>query len=390
MTASVTKDTLEMTRRLIGFDTTSRNSNLDLIGYVQDYLKGHGVESMLVHDETGKKANLYATLGPKDRPGIALSGHTDVVPIDGQEWSTDPWKVEQKDGKLFGRGTCDMKGFIGAVLAMVPKFQATKLKTPIHLILSHDEEVGCVGVRRLIHMLKDMPVRPKAVIIGEPTNMKVVIAHKGKLSMRCHVRGFEAHSSLAPNAVNAIEYAAEVIMFVRKMGERFATEGPFDQEYDVPYTTAHTGIVRGGTALNIVPKDCSFDFEFRYLPHLDPQALFGEVRDFAEKQVAPVMQKKVKDTGFRWEDISAFPGLDMREDAEIVALAKALSGANSTTKIAFGTEAGLFQKAELPAIVCGPGSIEQAHKPNEFVAIEQLALCEQFLNRLADHAANHG
>jgi acetylornithine deacetylase len=390
MTAPVSKETLEMTRRLIGFDTTSRNSNLELIGFVQQYLDGLGIESLLVHDETGKKANLYATLGPKDRPGIALSGHTDVVPVDGQEWSTNPWDVVQKDGKLFGRGTCDMKGFIGTVLAMVPRFLAAGLRTPIHLILSHDEEVGCVGVRRLIHMLKDMPVRPRAVIIGEPTGMKVVIAHKGKLSVRCHVRGFEAHSSLAPQAVNAIEYAAEVIMFVRKMGERFATEGPFDRDYDVPHTTAHTGIVRGGTALNIVPKDCSFDFELRYLPHLDPQKLFGEVRDFAEKVVAPVMQKKVPGTGFRWEDISAFPGLDMREDAEIVALAKTLSGANSTTKIAFGTEAGLFQKAELPAIVCGPGSIEQAHKPDEFVAIEQLALCEQFMHRLADHAARHG
>lgn len=390
MTAPVSKETLDMTRRLIGFDTTSRNSNLELIHFVQDYLKQHGVESLLVHDETGKKANLYATLGPKDRPGIALSGHTDVVPIDGQEWSTDPWQTVEKDGKLYGRGTCDMKGFIATALAMVPKFNAAGLRTPIHLIFSHDEEVGCVGVRRLIHMLKDMPVKPRAVIIGEPTNMKVVIAHKGKMSMRCHVRGFEAHSSLAPQAVNAIEYAAEVIMYIRRMGERFASEGPFDHDYDVPHTTAHTGVVRGGTALNIVPKDCSFDFEFRYLPHLDPQKLIGEVREFAETKVAPVMQKKVPGTGFQWDDISSFPGLDMREDAEIVALAKTLSGANSTTKIAFGTEAGLFQKADLPAIVCGPGSIEQAHKPDEFVALEQLALCEQFMHRLADHAARNG
>jgi acetylornithine deacetylase len=390
MAPTVSKNTLDMVRRLIGFDTTSRNSNLELIHFVQAYLSQHGIESILVPDESGKKANLYATLGPKDRPGIALSGHTDVVPVDGQEWTTDPWNVVETDGRLFGRGTCDMKGFIGTALAMVPTFLERGLKTPIHLILSYDEEVGCVGVRRLIHMLKDMPVKPRAVIIGEPTRMKVVIAHKGKLSVRCHVRGFEAHSSLAPSAVNAIEYAAELILFLRKMGERFATEGPFDSEYDVPHTTVHTGIVRGGTALNIVPKDCSFDFEFRYLPHLDPQALFGEVRDFAEKVVAPQMRKKVADTGFRWDDISAFPGLDMREDAEIVALAKALSGANSTTKIAFGTEAGLFQKADLPAIVCGPGSIEQAHKPNEFVALEQLALCEQFMRRLADHVATNG
>jgi acetylornithine deacetylase len=377
-----------MIRRLIGFDTTSRNSNLELIHYVQAYLEGHGVTSTLVHDETGKKANLYATLGPQDRPGIALSGHTDVVPIDGQEWGTDPWNIIEKDGRLFGRGTCDMKGFVGIALAMVPQFLKRNIKTPIHLVLSHDEEVGCVGVRRLIHMLKDMPVKPRAIIIGEPTQMKVVIAHKGKLSVRCHVRGFEAHSSLAPHAVNAIEYAADVIVFLRKMGERFAIEGPFDMEYDVPHTTVHTGIVQGGTALNIVPKDCSFDFEFRYLPHLDPAALLREVQDFAEKEVAPRMYVKIADTGFSWEDISAFPGLDMRDDAEIVALAKALSGANSTTKVAFGTEAGLFQNAHFPTIVCGPGSIEQAHKPNEFVAMEQLALCEQFMHRLADHVAS--
>jgi acetylornithine deacetylase len=387
MAPPVSSQSLDMIRRLIGFDTTSRNSNLELIHYVQAYLEGHGIASTLVHDETGKKANLYATLGPQDRPGIALSGHTDVVPIDGQEWGSDPWNVIEKDGRLFGRGTCDMKGFIGIALAMVPQFLKRDLKTPIHLVLSHDEEVGCVGVRRLIHMLKDMPVKPRAIIIGEPTQMKVVIAHKGKLSVRCHARGFEAHSSLAPTAVNAIEFAAEVIVFLKKMGERFAAEGPFDAEYDVPHTTVHTGIVRGGTALNIVPKDCSFDFEFRYLPHLDPAKLLREVQDFAENEVAPRMRARIADTGFRWEDISAFPGLDMREDTEIVALAKALSGANSTTKIAFGTEAGLFQKADFPAIVCGPGSIEQAHKPNEFVALEQLALCEQFMHRLADHVA---
>ncbi|MEX2199874.1 MAG: acetylornithine deacetylase [Dongiaceae bacterium] len=387
MAPSVSTQSLDMIRRLIGFDTTSRNSNLELIHYVQAYLEGHGVASTLVHDETGKKANLYATLGPQDRPGIALSGHTDVVPIDGQEWGTDPWNVIEKDGRLFGRGTCDMKGFVGIALAMVPHFLKRDIKTPIHLVLSHDEEVGCVGVRRLIHMLKDMPIKPCAIIIGEPTNMKVVIAHKGKLSVRCHVRGYEAHSSLAPHAVNAIEYAADVIVFLRKMGERFAAEGPFDKEYDVPHTTAHTGIVQGGTALNIVPKDCSFDFEFRYLPHLDPAALLREVKDYAENDVAPRMRARVADTGFSWEDISSFPGLDMRDDAEIVSLAKTLSGANSTTKVAFGTEAGLFQNAQFPTIVCGPGSIEQAHKPNEFVAMEQLALCEQFMHRLADHVA---
>ncbi len=370
-----------MIRKLVSFDTTSRNSNLQIIDFIRDYLASLGVESRLVHDETGKKANLYATLGPQDKPGIALSGHTDVVPIDGQEWSTDPWKIVERDGKLYGRGTCDMKSFVAIALAMVPDFLAKPLKTPIHLVFSYDEEVGCVGVRRLIHLLKELPVRPRAVIVGEPTDMRVIVAHKGKKSIRCHVRGFECHSSLAPHGVNAIEYAAELIAQLNRMGRRIAKEGPFDEDFDVAHTTVHTGVIQGGTALNIVPKDCHFDFEFRYLPGVDPEALYGDVLAFAETLV-PEMRAITPDAGFSWSEISAFPGLDTPEDAEIVVLAKALAQANATVKVAFGTEAGLIQEAGMPAIVCGPGSIEQAHKPNEFVAISQLAQCEAFMDRL--------
>lgn len=375
---------LDMIRRLVAFDTTSRNSNLALVEFVRDYLAGLGIESRLVYDEGGGKANLYATLGPDDRPGIALSGHTDVVPVDGQDWQTDPWQVTERDGRLYGRGTADMKSFLAVALAMAPEFLERGLKTPIHLVFSYDEEVGCVGVRRLLEVLRDMPIRPAACIVGEPTEMKVVVAHKGKKSVRCRVRGFECHSSLAPRGVNAIEYAAEVIAYLRRMAQRIAAEGASDPDYDIPHTTVHTGVVQGGTALNIVPKDCSFDFEFRYLPGDDPEALFDEVRRFAERELEPAMRAVAPETGFSWEEISAFPGLDTPTDAEIVGLAKALSGSNATGKVAFGTEAGLFQSIGIPAIICGPGSIDQAHKPDEFVSLEQVALCERFLRRLMD------
>lgn len=375
---------LDMIRRLVAFDTTSRNSNLALVEFVRDYLAGLGIESRLVYDEGGGKANLYATLGPDDRPGIALSGHTDVVPVDGQDWQTDPWRVTERDGRLYGRGTADMKSFLAIALAMAPEFLERGLKTPIHLVFSYDEEVGCVGVRRLLEVLRDMPIRPAACIVGEPTEMKVVVAHKGKKSVRCRVRGFECHSSLAPRGVNAIEYAAEVIAYLRRMAQRIAAEGASDPDYDIPHTTVHTGVVQGGTALNIVPKDCYFDFEFRYLPGDDPEALFDEVRRFAERELEPAMRAVAPETGFSWEEISAFPGLDTPTDAEIVGLAKALSGSNATGKVAFGTEAGLFQSIGIPAIICGPGSIDQAHKPDEFVSLEQVALCERFLRRLMD------
>jgi acetylornithine deacetylase len=379
---------LEMIRKLVSFDTTSRNSNLEIIDFIRDYLASHGVEARLVPDEAGKKANLYATLGPQDKPGIALSGHTDVVPIDGQEWSSDPWRIVERDGKLYGRGTCDMKGFIAIVLAMVPDFLAQPLATPIHLLFSYDEEVGCVGVRRLIELLKGLPVRPASVIVGEPTDMKVIVAHKGKKSVRCHVRGFECHSSLAPHGVNAIEYAAELIAYLNRMGRRLAADGPFDPSYDVAHSTVHTGVIQGGTALNIVPKDCHFDFEFRHLVGVDPEALFAELKAFAEKELLPAMRKVAPDTGVSWEDLSSFPGLDMPEEADLVVLAKSLAGANAVQKVAFGTEAGLFQQGGMPTIICGPGSIEQAHKPNEFVSLEQLALCEAFLGRLLKRATS--
>ena len=383
-TESMNGDIRAMIDRLIAFDTTSRNSNLELIHYVRDYLADLGVASHLTFDDSKRKANLYATLGPTDRGGIALSGHTDVVPVDGQDWSSDPWTVRDQDGCLYGRGTCDMKSFIAIALAYAPRFLERRLALPIHYCLSYDEEVGCIGVPRLIAFLEQQPVKPVACIVGEPTDMKVIVGHKGKGSYRCHVRGREAHSSLAPNAVNAIEKAAKVISKLADMAADKAKNGPFDEDYDVPHTTVHCGLVQGGTALNIVPAECSFEFEFRHLPADDPAALLAEIQTYAQREIEPAMHAIAPESGFTWEEMSVIPGLDLAPDAEVVTMVKALAGANATSKVAFGTEAGQFNDGGIPAVICGPGSIEQAHKPDEFVSLEQLALCERFMDRLLD------
>jgi acetylornithine deacetylase len=379
--------TIDMLRRLVGFDTTSRLSNLALIDWVRAYLARYGIECTAVYDATGTKANLWATIGPKDRGGIVLSGHTDVVPVDGQEWTSAPFELLERDGRLYGRGTCDMKSFLAVALALVPEFVRLDLKTPLHFCLSYDEEVGCIGVRRLIAELGRIGARPKACIVGEPSSMVPVRAHKGKISYRCKLRGFEAHSSLAPKGVNAVEYAALLVARIAAMGRDFARNGPFDPEFDIPHTTAHTGTIRGGTALNIVPKDCQFDFEFRHLPDSAPEPMFAAVRDYAERELVPAMRAVHADTGIVFEPLSTIPPCEIADAAPIVALAKQATGRNAAAgKVAYGTEAGLFQNADIPTVVCGPGHIDQAHKPDEFVALDQLAQCESFLRRVAERA----
>jgi acetylornithine deacetylase len=374
-----------MIERLVGFDTTSHKSNLQLIEFVRDTLSELGVESVLVANETGNKANLFATAGPGGVPGILLSGHTDVVPVDGQDWHSDPFKVTRIEDRLHGRGTADMKSFISVILALFPEFIERGLKTPLHLAFSYDEEVGCVGVRRLLdHHISGLKVKPKACIVGEPTEMKVVTGHKGKRSLRCHVRGHECHSALAPSGVNAVEMAAEMVSFLRRMGVRFRGEGPFDPTFDPPHTTVHTGTIAGGTALNIVPRDCNFNYEIRHLPCDDAETLQEEFEIFARDSLLPDMHELDPDTGFRFEECSGFPGLDTPSDAAVTELAKTLSGTNATSKVSFGTEAGLFSKIGIPAVVCGPGSIRQAHRADEFITLEQVALCESFMRRLAD------
>jgi acetylornithine deacetylase len=379
----------ELIEKLVSFDTTSRESNLDLIDFVREYLAGHGVEATIIRDEHEPKANLYATIGPADKPGIMLSGHTDVVPVDGQDWATDPFNMAEKDGKLYGRGTCDMKGFIAIALAHVPEFLRRGLDTPIHLAFSYDEEVGCIGVRHLIDLINTLPIKPRMAIIGEPTDMQVIVAHKGKTDTTVNVRGFECHSSLAPTGVNAIQYAAELITFISAMARRVGETGPYDDEFDVAHSTIHTGVIQGGTALNIVPKDCSFVFEIRNLPQQDPQPLFDEIYRFAAEELEPRMQAIHPDTGIDFDQGFNYPGLDMRADDEAVTLAKALAGQNSHAKVAFGTEAGLFQRdAGVPCVVCGPGSIAQAHKPNEFLSLDQFTAGCRFMGRLMDRVCS--
>jgi len=376
---------LDIIKKLVSFDTTSRESNLALIAYVQELLAGHGVECLLVPNEAETKANLYATLGEGTDGGIMLSGHTDVVPVDGQAWDTDPFEVAEKDQRLWGRGTADMKSFIAIVLAFVPEFLERGLKTPIHLAFSYDEEIGCIGVRRLIDKIKAAPVKPAMCIVGEPTSMQVVTGHKGKHSYAVHVTGLEAHSALAPRGVNAIEYAAELIAYLKSMARRIEAEGPFDELYEVTHSTVHTGTISGGTQLNIVPKDCRFEFEFRYLATDDPDALEAEVRAYAAETLEPRMHAVSPETGIEITRTNEMPGLEMDVDADVVTFVKKLAGRNDHAKVAFGTEAGLFQtRAGIPTVVCGPGDIAQAHKPNEFISLDQIEKGEAFMRRLAD------
>lgn len=378
-------ESLEMISKLISFDTTSRDSNMDLIKYVQGYLGDLGIESTLVPNEDRSKANLYATVGPSDKAGVMLSGHTDVVPVDGQNWDSDPFNVIEKDKKLFGRGTSDMKSFIALVLAKLPTFIERGLDTPIHLAFSYDEEVGCLGVRPMIDMINGLPIKPRMAIIGEPTSMQVITGHKGKRSYEAHVHGLEAHSSLAPQGVNAIEYAARLITHMQSMAKRLRDEGPFDELYDVAHTTVHTGVIHGGTALNIVPKDCKVTFEFRYIGSDDPDALEAEIIREAKNILEPEMKAIDASTGIDITCINDMPGLDMNVNDEVVTFVKQLAGRNDHAKVAFGTEAGLFQnRGGIPCVVCGPGSIDQAHKPNEFISLEQVEKGEAFLDRLMD------
>jgi len=379
---------IEMIRTLIGFPTVSRDSNLELIHYARDYLKDLGAEFRLTYDDDRRKANLFATLGPIGEPGIVLSGHTDVVPVEGQDWDTDPFQLAEKDGRLYGRGTADMKSFIAVALAFAPEFARRGLKTPLHFAFSYDEEVGCIGIGRLISDLVRAGIRPGSCIVGEPTLMRPVIAHKGKQGYRCTVRGLAAHSAYAPHGVNAVEAAAEAIAFLKQMARRHRDQGPYDRSFDVAHTTVHTGVIRGGTALNIVPQECVFEFEFRHLPSDNPTALLREFMEYVGKSLEPEMRAVHAGAGFVIEPLSEIPALDTGTETEIVGLAHELSGSSEIGKMSFGTEGSQYQRAGIPAVVCGPGSIAQAHKPNEWVAVDQVLKCERFMRRLADRVCD--
>ncbi len=375
---------LSWVERLVSIDTTSRVPNLGLIETVRDALAALGIRSTLTHDHRGQWANLFATIPAHDgetNGGVVLSGHTDVVPVDGQAWDSDPFKPEVREGRLYGRGTCDMKGFIGAALASVPQMQAARLARPIHLALSFDEEIGCNGAPYMIADLQERGVKPEGCIVGEPTSMRPIVAHKGINAYRCCVRGHAAHSSLTPKGLNAIEYAARLICHIRDLADEMRRDGPFDEFYDVPFTTAQTSTIEGGNAINTVPAECRFGFEFRNLPTLDPAAIFARIERYAHETLLPQMRREHPNAAIEFTKIAAAPGLDASEQAAITALVRALTTNRETRKVAYGTEAGLFARAGVPSIVCGPGDIEQAHKPNEYLELAQLAACEDFLGK---------
>ncbi|HZV93791.1 MAG TPA: acetylornithine deacetylase [Caldimonas sp.] len=378
MSAAPSAHALELARSLVRMRTVSRDSNLELIHFIRDELARHGVASTLTFDDERKKANLFATLGEGKPAGVILSGHTDTVPWDGQDWTLDPLGAELRDGRLFGRGSADMKSFIGLAVAQVPAYLSADLPFSVHLAFSYDEEVGAFGVPRLIADLQERGVRPLACIVGEPTGMVPALAHKGVYRWRCCVRGHAAHSSLTPQSVNAIEVGARVVGKLSDMAARFRDDAPRYEGFDVPYTTGSVGVIEGGIADNIVPADCRFNYEFRNLPGTDAEAMQGEVRAFAAS-LEPAMRAVAPETGIRFETICAVPAFLAREDDVAVRLARRLVGVGETTLVAFGTEAGLFQKAGIPTVVCGPGHIAQAHQPDEYVSLAQLAACERFL-----------
>lgn len=373
---------LAWAQRLVRMDTVSRNPNVALIETIADHLRTLGVPIRLTRDETGGKANLFATLGAGKPGGVVLSGHTDTVPWDGQDWSMDPLSALVKDGRLYGRGSADMKGWIGLVVAHAQAWLEADLAQPIHFAFSYDEETGCHGVRHLIADLKDAGIAPRLCIVGEPTGMVPAVAHKGVYRWRCCVKGKAAHSSLAPQAVNAIEAAARVIAGIADLADHWRAHEPRYAGFDVPWSTAAVGVIEGGIADNVVPEDCRFTYEFRNLPGADAGAMQQQVLAHAAR-LAPAMHAVEPAAGFRFDEVCAVPAFLAPEGDPAVALAQALAGTREKTLVAFGTEAGLFQGAGIPTAVCGPGHIAQAHQADEYVSLEQLAAAEAFLGRLA-------
>ncbi len=373
----------DLVKRLITFDTTSRNSNLELIAYVAEVLEGAGARLRLTYDEARNKANLFATLGPEADGGYVLSGHTDVVPVDGQAWSSDPFIAEVRDGLLYGRGTADMKGFIGSVLALLPEFAALTLKRPLHFAFSYDEEVGCIGVRRLLDDLREHNIRPALAIIGEPTEMRVVAAHKAGAVIATTAKGREGHSSEPDRGASAVMMAGEFIASLTGLGTELKSDR--DDSFEPPYSTVQANVVAGGTAVNVLAREARVTWEYRALPDRDTDSIMAR----AEARAAVILaryRKNAPDAAFETHVHAAYPGLARDMNSPAVQLACALSGNNNVHAVSYGTEAGLFQAAGIPAVVCGPGSIREAHKADEFVALSELEACAVFLRRVAQKA----
>jgi len=385
------RDEIAVIGDLIGFPTVSRDPNRDLLAYVVAFLERYGVRSDIVWNEDRSKGNLWATIGPAGVPGVILSGHSDVVPVDGQAWTSDPFALRAADGRVYGWGACDMKGFIGIVLATVPDLVRRDLKAPIHIAISYDEELGCTGVRSLIDRLAGMPVKPALCIVGEPTSMQVIVGHKGGGMYKVTVTGQAAHSSLAPRAVNAIEHAAEIIAYIRSLAHEQATLGPHDCDYDVDHSTISVNTITGGTAFNIVPDSCTFQFDIRALPQVEAREIVARIEAHVEARILPRMRAIAPASGVRIEPVVELVGLSTDTGHPAVTFVKRLVRRNDHAKVAYGTEAGLFSAAAgIVSVVCGPGSIEQAHKPDEFLDLSQVALCRQMIERLAGELEEAG
>src|SRR5258706_5317382 len=378
---------LALLEELIRHDTTSNRSNLGLIEAIRDLLRAHDVEAWLVYDSGRQKANLFATL-PAVRGGtnggVVLSGHTDVVPVPGKHWSSDPFDPVVRGDRLYGGGSCDMKGFIAVTLGLLPDIQRRRPREPLHLAFSFDEEVGCLGAPLLLAELAERGIRPSGCIVGEPTGMRPVVAHKGNNAYRCCVRGLAAHSSRTPSGVNAIEYAARLICRIRDNADALRRNGPFDRAFDVPFSTAQTGMISGGIAINTIPELCEFFFEYRNLPSEDPEQFFEQIARYARDELEPEMRTVADVASISFEKVGTTLALDSAERAAVTRLVRSLCSDFETRKVAYGTEAGLFSQAGIPTVICGPGSIDDAHKADESVELSQLAECDRFLRRVLD------
>ena len=376
--------TAEILERLVAFDTTSRNSNLPLIAFVREFLDAQGVPYRISTDATGEKANIHAIIGPQQAGGIALSGHVDTVPVDGQSWSSDPFSLRRDAGRLYARGAADMKGFVAACLAAVPDLRARGLVRPLHLFISYDEETGCEGAQRLIVDLNESGLKPALCVVGEPSGMKPILAHKGKLNLHVRVRGKPGHSSEPDKGVNAIYAAAQAVAYVAEEARRLAQEGPFEDGFDPPHTTIHVGTIQGGSILNIIPEHAEFIMEWRPIPGDDGMQAVDRLKAYVAAHIEPAMHAVDPATGFSFEVQNIMPGMAIAPDHALTSLVKQITGANSAGKVSYGTESGYYQEADIPTIICGPGHIAQAHQPDEWIAQDQLDACDAFIRRLAE------
>ncbi len=380
-------NSLDMITKLVSFDTVSKRSNMSLISFVSAYLKDNGIQSFLVPNEDGNKANLYATVGPMVEGGVVLSGHTDVVPVIGQPWDTDPFTVIEKDGKLYGRGTCDMKGFIAVALALVPFMKKAKLNKPIHFALSYDEEIGCVGAPFMVKEMSKVLPKPMAVIVGEPTSMQVIKAHKGISTFKTQITGHEAHSSQPERGVSAVHTAARLILFLEEMMQENKQNADPDCLFEPPYSTIHVGLLRGGTAVNIISRFCEFSWEVRPIPGETSKQFTDRLQIFSEK-LANECRKVSSTCGISTKICSDAPAMNIEEPSPAAGLCKHLSGNTSDGVVSYATEAGHFQAFEFSTVVCGPGSINQAHQPNEFIELSQIKEAEEFIKKLIEHLSH--